>query len=44
MTLAYALPVDIKSEGEVKVGQAVAKRETELLVMIVSLFMFTGRS
>jgi hypothetical protein len=44
MTLVYALPIDIKMEGKVKVEQVVVKRKTELLVMIVSLFVFTRRS
>ena len=40
MTLGYALPINIKMEGEVKVGQVVAKRKPKLLVMTVSLFVF----
>ena len=44
MMHAYELPIDIKMEGKAKVGQVVAKRKTELLVMIVSLFVVTRRS
>ena len=41
MTLGYALPIDIKMEGEVKIEQVIAKRKPKLLVMTVSLLVFT---
>ena len=41
MRSGYALPIDINSEGKFEVGQVVANQKTELLVMKVSLFVFT---
>jgi hypothetical protein len=44
VTPVYALPIDIQGKGKVKVEQVVAKCDFELLIMIVSLFVFTRGS